>query len=192
MLSDFGPLARPSCAAEAEAQSRLALARGMREAARCQAAAPLDSLAYFPPRILSGSLDQILPEEIFAPVLQCCPYRSDSEDEIFSFLKSAGYGLTFGFQTRDPLRAESWARKARAGNLYLNRNMIGASVGSQPFGGEALSGTGPKIGGPAYMRAFCVERSSSNHIAAVGGSPGSFNGSEDFSLMRFFDFSQEA
>jgi RHH-type transcriptional regulator, proline utilization regulon repressor / proline dehydrogenase / delta 1-pyrroline-5-carboxylate dehydrogenase len=80
-----------------------------------------------------------------------------------------GYGLTLGIQTRIDSRAEALAREARIGNVYVNRNMIGAVVGVQPFGGEGLSGTGPKAGGPNYLPRFCAEQTVTINTAAAGG-----------------------
>ena len=75
-------------------------------------------------------------------------------DQVLADINAQGFGLTFGLQTRIDDRVETVAARIRAGNVYVNRNQIGAIVGSQPFGGEGLSGTGPKAGGPAYLAAF--------------------------------------
>ena len=80
-----------------------------------------------------------------------------------------GYGLTMGLHSRIDGRARSLVRTSGAGNIYVNRNMIGAVVGVQPFGGCGLSGTGPKAGGPHYLSRFGIEYSVSNNISAVGG-----------------------
>jgi delta 1-pyrroline-5-carboxylate dehydrogenase len=80
-----------------------------------------------------------------------------------------GYGLTLGLQTRIDTRAHAWAAAARVGNVYVNRNTIGAVVGLQPFGGEGLSGTGPKAGGPHYLVRFCAERTLTVNTTAAGG-----------------------
>jgi RHH-type transcriptional regulator, proline utilization regulon repressor / proline dehydrogenase / delta 1-pyrroline-5-carboxylate dehydrogenase len=84
-------------------------------------------------------------------------------------VNALGYGLTLGIQTRIDSRAEAMAARARVGNVYVNRNMIGAVVGVQPFGGEGLSGTGPKAGGPHYLLRFCAERTLTVNTAAAGG-----------------------
>ena len=82
---------------------------------------------------------------------------------------AAGYGLTLGIQTRIDSRAQALATAAHVGNIYVNRNMIGAVVGVQPFGGEGLSGTGPKAGGPHYLYRFCAEQTVTVNTTAAGG-----------------------
>ncbi|WP_407074856.1 L-glutamate gamma-semialdehyde dehydrogenase [Roseateles sp.] len=97
-----------------------------------------------------------LGEEIFGPVLHVVRFET-SVDEVIADINALGYGLTLGIQTRIDSRAQRLADEARIGNVYVNRNIIGAVVGVQPFGGEGLSGTGPKAGGPDYLRRFCTE-----------------------------------
>jgi RHH-type proline utilization regulon transcriptional repressor/proline dehydrogenase/delta 1-pyrroline-5-carboxylate dehydrogenase len=97
-----------------------------------------------------------LGEEIFGPVLHVVRFEG-SPDEVIDEINALGYGLTLGIQTRIDSRAQRLADAARIGNVYVNRNIIGAVVGVQPFGGEGLSGTGPKAGGPDYLRRFCAE-----------------------------------
>ena len=84
-------------------------------------------------------------------------------------INALGYGLTLGIQTRIDSRAQDIADAAHIGNIYVNRNMIGAVVGSQPFGGEGLSGTGPKAGGPHYLYRFCAEQTVTVNTTAAGG-----------------------
>ena len=84
-------------------------------------------------------------------------------------INALGYGLTLGIQTRIDSRAVQLAAAARVGNVYVNRNMVGAVVGVQPFGGEGLSGTGPKAGGPHYLLRFCTEQTVSINTTAAGG-----------------------
>ena len=84
-------------------------------------------------------------------------------------VNATGYGLTMGLHSRIDSRARGIVARSGAGNIYINRNMIGAVVGVQPFGGRGLSGTGPKAGGPHYLPRFGTEYSVSNNIAAVGG-----------------------
>lgn len=99
---------------------------------------------------------QHLREEIFGPVLHVVRFDAPV-DEVIQDINALGYGLTLGIQTRIDSRAQRLADEARIGNVYVNRNIIGAVVGVQPFGGECLSGTGPKAGGPDYLRRFCAE-----------------------------------
>jgi RHH-type proline utilization regulon transcriptional repressor/proline dehydrogenase/delta 1-pyrroline-5-carboxylate dehydrogenase len=116
-------------------------------------------------------------EEIFGPVLQVVRWgpgqRGDGAahemDDVVRQINALGYGLTLGVQTRIDSRAQRVADTARVGNVYVNRNMIGAVVGVQPFGGEGLSGTGPKAGGPHYLFRFCAEQTVTVNTAAAGG-----------------------
>ncbi len=107
-------------------------------------------------------------QEIFGPVLQVVRWRGEV-DELVDQVNALGYGLTLGIQTRIDSRARRVADRAHVGNIYVNRNMIGAVVGVQPFGGEGLSGTGPKAGGPHYLYRFCGEQTVTINTAAAGG-----------------------
>ena len=109
-----------------------------------------------------------LREEIFGPVLHVVRWRGEVAD-VVQQINALGYGLTLGIQTRIDSRALRIADTARIGNVYVNRNMIGAVVGVQPFGGEGLSGTGPKAGGPHYLYRFCAEQTLTINTAAAGG-----------------------
>ena len=97
-----------------------------------------------------------LTEEIFGPVLHVATFKADELDAVISAINASGYGLTFGLHTRISSRVRQVSNTVRAGNIYINRNQIGAVVGSQPFGGEGLSGTGPKAGGPHYLPRFTL------------------------------------
>jgi len=105
---------------------------------------------------------------VFGPVLHVVRWRGDVAD-VIAQVNALGYGLTLGIQTRIDSRALRLAQAARIGNVYVNRNMIGAVVGVQPFGGEGLSGTGPKAGGPHYLYRFCAEQTLTINTAAAGG-----------------------
>ena len=106
--------------------------------------------------------------EIFGPVLQIVRWSGDPSD-VVAQINALGYGLTMGIQTRIDSRANALAHAAHIGNVYINRNMIGAVVGVQPFGGEGLSGTGPKAGGPHYLYRFCAEQTVTVNTTAAGG-----------------------
>jgi RHH-type transcriptional regulator, proline utilization regulon repressor / proline dehydrogenase / delta 1-pyrroline-5-carboxylate dehydrogenase len=106
--------------------------------------------------------------EIFGPVLQVVRWDGRPED-VIAQINALGYGLTLGIQTRIDSRAQALAGAAHVGNIYINRNMIGAVVGLQPFGGEGLSGTGPKAGGPHYLLRFCAEQTVTVNTTAAGG-----------------------
>ena len=106
--------------------------------------------------------------EIFGPVLQVLRWQGDPL-ALVAQINALGYGLTLGVQTRIDSRAQAIAAAAHVGNVYVNRNMTGAVVGVQAFGGEGFSGTGPKAGGPYYLQRFCAERSLTVNTAAAGG-----------------------
>ncbi|MCE8522515.1 bifunctional proline dehydrogenase/L-glutamate gamma-semialdehyde dehydrogenase PutA [Ruegeria pomeroyi] len=108
------------------------------------------------PTLIKVSGIEALEREIFGPVLHVATFRSDELDQVIGAINATGYGLTFGLQTRIDDRVQHVTEAVHAGNIYVNRNQIGAIVGSQPFGGEGLSGTGPKAGGPNYMARFCA------------------------------------
>ena len=119
-----------------------------------------------------------LRQEIFGPVLHIVRWSGDPADVIAQInalgaaeggIATPGYGLTIGIQTRIDSRAQALARAAHIGNVYINRNQIGAVVGVQPFGGEGLSGTGPKAGGPHYLYRFCSEQTITVNTTAAGG-----------------------
>jgi RHH-type proline utilization regulon transcriptional repressor/proline dehydrogenase/delta 1-pyrroline-5-carboxylate dehydrogenase len=116
-------------------------------------------------------LDRIdrLTREIFGPVLHVVAFRGGEIDAVVDAINRLGYGLTLGVHSRIDATVERIVRRARVGNVYVNRNMIGAVVGVQPFGGEGLSGTGPKAGGPHYLFRFAVERTVTVNTAAAGG-----------------------
>jgi RHH-type proline utilization regulon transcriptional repressor/proline dehydrogenase/delta 1-pyrroline-5-carboxylate dehydrogenase len=135
---------------------------------RWQGEAPKEG-TFFPPTIIELGQDEVLTEEVFGPVLHIKTYKPGRSEDVLREVASSGYGLTFGLHTRITETAERIAVKAPAGNVYVNRNQIGAIVGSQPFGGMGLSGTGPKAGGPHYLLRFTEERVISTNIAAAGG-----------------------
>ena len=116
-------------------------------------------IGYFiPPTVIR--IDSILDmeEEVFGPVLHVASFESNQIETVIEDINRSGYGLTFGLHTRIDNRVQETVNATRVGNLYINRNQIGAIVGSQPFGGEGLSGTGPKAGGPHYLRRFRLAR----------------------------------
>jgi RHH-type proline utilization regulon transcriptional repressor/proline dehydrogenase/delta 1-pyrroline-5-carboxylate dehydrogenase len=110
-----------------------------------------------------------LQREVFGPVVHVLRYRADRLEDLVDSINATGYGLTFGIHTRIDSTARRVAARIHAGNVYVNRNMIGAVVGVQPFGGCGLSGTGPKAGGPHYLHRFAHERTLTVNTAAVGG-----------------------
>jgi RHH-type proline utilization regulon transcriptional repressor/proline dehydrogenase/delta 1-pyrroline-5-carboxylate dehydrogenase len=106
------------------------------------------------PHIFRVSGIEEMEREIFGPVLHVASFEADNIDRVIASINRKGYGLTFGLHTRIEARVQHIVDGVHAGNIYVNRNQIGAVVGSQPFGGEGLSGTGPKAGGPHYLRRF--------------------------------------
>jgi RHH-type transcriptional regulator, proline utilization regulon repressor / proline dehydrogenase / delta 1-pyrroline-5-carboxylate dehydrogenase len=111
----------------------------------------------------------LLHEEVFGPILHVVRYQASHLPNVVEALNDKGFGLTLGLHTRIEQTVDTVRRLARVGNLYVNRNQIGAVVGAQPFGGEGLSGTGPKAGGPHYLHRFAVERVLSRDTTASGG-----------------------
>ncbi len=124
---------------------------------------------FFPPTAFEIDRLDRLHGEVFGPILHVIRYRASRLDGVIDAINATGYGLTLGIHSRIDETARHIASRVRAGNAYVNRSMIGAVVGVQPFGGEGLSGTGPKAGGPHYLRRFAVERTLSVNTAAAGG-----------------------
>ena len=110
-----------------------------------------------------------LEDEVFGPVLHVIRYRAADLDKVLDAINGTGFGLTLGVHSRIDRTQRHIARRVHVGNCYVNRSMIGAVVGVQPFGGEGLSGTGPKAGGPHYLLRFATERTLTINTAAVGG-----------------------
>ena len=110
-----------------------------------------------------------LKKEHFGPILHIIKYKAKDIDKVIQEINNTGYGLTFGIHSRNASFVEYVYSQIHAGNIYINRNQIGAVVGVQPFGGQGLSGTGPKAGGPFYLHSFIHEKTISNNITAIGG-----------------------
>jgi len=110
-----------------------------------------------------------LKEEVFGPILHVVRYRTEALGAMIAQINATGFGLTGGLHSRIESTVRQVERDLHVGNFYVNRSMIGAVVGSQPFGGEGLSGTGPKAGGPHYLPRFAIERVTSNNLTAAGG-----------------------
>jgi len=121
------------------------------------------------PHLFAIESVKALQQEHFGPLLHLVRYRSQELDEHLTQLNSTGFALTLGVHTRIEAMARHIFEAAHAGNVYINRNMIGAVVGVQPFGGYGLSGTGPKAGGPLYLQRFATERVLTINTAATGG-----------------------
>ncbi|MDY6984144.1 MAG: aldehyde dehydrogenase family protein, partial [Pseudomonadota bacterium] len=136
---------------------------------RCTLPAGLEHGTYLAPVAFElASLEQ-LPGEVFGPILHVLRYEAGKRNGVLDALNARGYGLTFGIHSRIDNTIAAVQQRIRAGNVYVNRNIIGAVVGVHPFGGMGLSGTGPKAGGPDYLRRFTVEKTLSFNTTAAGG-----------------------
>jgi RHH-type proline utilization regulon transcriptional repressor/proline dehydrogenase/delta 1-pyrroline-5-carboxylate dehydrogenase len=124
---------------------------------------------YVAPIAFQLPLEALPRTEVFGPVLHVCTYRRQDLEQVLQWMRDTGYGLTLGIHSRIQSFVDEVVAAARVGNIYVNRSMIGAVVGVQPFGGEGLSGTGPKAGGPNYILRFATERTLTVNTAAVGG-----------------------
>jgi RHH-type proline utilization regulon transcriptional repressor/proline dehydrogenase/delta 1-pyrroline-5-carboxylate dehydrogenase len=124
---------------------------------------------FFSPLAVEIGGIEILEREVFGPVLHIVRWKAGELDRMIDAINKTGYGLTLGVHSRIESTQRRIERRVRVGNVYINRNMIGAVVGVQPFGGQGLSGTGPKAGGPHYLHRFATERTLTVNTAAVGG-----------------------
>ncbi|MFC3551284.1 bifunctional proline dehydrogenase/L-glutamate gamma-semialdehyde dehydrogenase PutA [Lysobacter cavernae] len=125
--------------------------------------------SFFAPRAYAlKSLDQ-LRKEVFGPVLHVIRWKADQLDNVIDAINATGYGLTLGIHSRIDETVDKISARAKVGNCYVNRNQIGAVVGVQPFGGQNLSGTGPKAGGPHYLPRFTTEKTITINTTAAGG-----------------------
>ncbi|HEX6994528.1 MAG TPA: bifunctional proline dehydrogenase/L-glutamate gamma-semialdehyde dehydrogenase PutA [Gammaproteobacteria bacterium] len=126
---------------------------------------------FFPPTLIELDHAGDLTREVFGPVLHYVRYAEHRLDDVIDAINATGYGLTLGVHSRIDSVARTVAKRARVGNVYVNRNTIGAQVGVQPFGGVGLSGTGPKAGGPHYLPRFASEQTYTVNTMAIGGNP---------------------
>ncbi|GAB4572915.1 MAG: bifunctional proline dehydrogenase/L-glutamate gamma-semialdehyde dehydrogenase PutA [Rhodothalassiaceae bacterium] len=166
--TDIGPIideaARAGLLAHIERMERVA-----KPVARGHVPESLEHGVYLAPHIYEIDSIAMLEREVFGPVLHVLRYKTEDLPQLMAALSATGYGLTFGIHSRLESREKTLFALSRAGNVYVNRNMIGAVVGVQPFGGSGLSGTGPKAGGPHYLLRFATERVRTINTAAVGG-----------------------
>ena len=186
LSTDVGPIISPEAAAEIEAYCRAAEDSGSL-LHRHNPSEPLrENGSFVAPALIAVDGINALEREVFGPVLHVATYRAGELEAVIEAVNATGYGLTFGIHTRINKRIDAIFGRLRAGNVYANRNQIGAIVGSQPFGGEGLSGTGPKAGGPHYLprfrqqsaqaegsawRGLAQPRHLSEEIAAVAAEP---------------------
>ncbi len=134
---------------------------------------------FFAPRAYQIESLSLLEREVFGPIAHIITYGANRLDEVIDAVNNSGYGLTLGVHTRVDATRRYIQERLRVGNAYVNRNMIGAVVGVQPFGGEGLSGTGPKAGGPRYLHRFATERTISLNTTASGGNAALMSLSEE-------------
>ena len=167
LATDLGPVIDGGAKARLDAH----VARLSREARTLWAGAAPPGL-FVAPHVFEIGRAADLTEEVFGPILHVVRFPADGLDQALSDIRAGGYGLTLGIHSRIESVAERIAAALPHGNVYVNRNMIGAVVGSQPFGGTGLSGTGPKAGGPHYLARFATERTLTVNTAAAGGSVG--------------------
>lgn len=172
--TDIGPVIDEEARAGLEAH-----VQRLRQEGRILRARDVGDLAkkgsYFGPVIAEVPSPDFLVREIFGPILHVYRYDPADLEEVATRLAARGYGLTLGVHSRIERFADDVRALVPAGNVYVNRSMVGAVVGVQPFGGEGLSGTGPKAGGPHALLRFAVERAISINIAAQGGDPALFD-----------------
>lgn len=166
--TDVGPVID----AEAKAGLDLHLAR-MIPKSRLIAQAPMPKATqeghFVQPTALEIRSIKELEREQFGPILHVVRYAARELDNVIDEINGTGYGLTLGIHSRNESHAEALANRLNVGNVYINRNQIGAMVGVQPFGGQGLSGTGPKAGGPHYLHRFVTEKTRTINTTAVGG-----------------------
>jgi RHH-type proline utilization regulon transcriptional repressor/proline dehydrogenase/delta 1-pyrroline-5-carboxylate dehydrogenase len=168
LATDVGPVI------DAEALQRLEIHReGLRREGRilyeCRPPEFAARGQFFPPVLCEIDVISIIKEEIFGPILHLCRFPGSAWPALLAEINASGYGLTSGLHSRIGRRAREFADRVLAGNVYVNRNMVGAVVGVQPFGGRGLSGGGPKAGGPNYLVRFTTEQAVSINTAAIGG-----------------------
>lgn len=143
---------------------------------QCELSEECEQGYFFAPRLYEISDIGVLRDEVFGPVVHVVRYRARDLDRVFAAVNSTGFGLTSGIHSRIQTTAQMAAEAIKAGNIYVNRNTIGAVVGVQPFGGQGLSGTGPKAGGPSYLyRLVKPVGTSDTQLAAVELKPGEGN-----------------
>ncbi|WP_413876044.1 bifunctional proline dehydrogenase/L-glutamate gamma-semialdehyde dehydrogenase PutA [Albidovulum sp.] len=164
LATDIGPVID----AEAEAGIRAHVEKARKEGRLLRQLSVPKTGHFIAPSVIRVTGITDLEREIFGPVLHLATFESDDLPKVISDINSTGYGLTFGLHTRIDNRVQEVTQALHAGNIYVNRNQIGAVVGSQPFGGEGLSGTGPKAGGPDYLPRFTAPLPGASAGAAEG------------------------
>lgn len=168
LSTDVGPVIDDAAGTSLSAHLER-MAKDARIVHRCSLPDATSAGTFFAPTLVEIDDISVLQHEVFGPVLHVLKFKSKHLDKTVAAVNATGYGLTMGLHSRIDSRAAGLVEASGAGNIYINRNMIGAVVGVQPFGGRGLSGTGPKAGGPNYLQRFGSEYTVSNNISAVGG-----------------------
>ena len=168
LATDVGPII-DAPAREALEQHAQRMAREGHLLYQCALPAGTEHGTFFAPRVFQIDGAERLPGEVFGPILHVVRWHADRLDAVLDEIAATGYGLTLGIQSRIDETTRYILARLHIGNSYVNRSMIGAVVGVQPFGGEGLSGTGPKAGGPRYLHRFATERTLSVDTTAAGG-----------------------
>jgi RHH-type proline utilization regulon transcriptional repressor/proline dehydrogenase/delta 1-pyrroline-5-carboxylate dehydrogenase len=168
LSTDVGPVIDADAQAALQAHVDSCAARGW-PVRRAQLPSECAHGSFCAPTLIEIPGMAVLEREFFGPILHVVRYAADQLDAVIDAINASGYGLTLGVHSRVESTWKRIQSRTRAGNCYVNRGMTGAVVGTQPFGGEGLSGTGPKAGGPYYLQRFVVERSLTVNTAAVGG-----------------------
>jgi RHH-type proline utilization regulon transcriptional repressor/proline dehydrogenase/delta 1-pyrroline-5-carboxylate dehydrogenase len=150
-------------------QHELRMRKEAKLLARCELPSSLGNGYFFAPQVYEIQGLSELPEEVFGPVLHVIRYKVADMPQVYSDINASGYGLTLGIHSRIDGFAREVFNSTRVGNTYINRNMVGAVVGVNPFGGQGLSGTGPKAGGPHYLLRFATEKTRTDNVVAKGG-----------------------
>jgi len=168
LSTDVGPVIDvPSCQSLEEHAARMDKEAKLINIAKLSPGS--ENGTFFLPRAYEIPSIKLLTHEVFGPALHVVRWKSDELDDVIDAINGTGFGLTLGVHSRIDGTIEHIAKRAKVGNTYVNRNQIGAVVGVQPFGGENLSGTGPKAGGPHYLLRFATERTLTVNTTAAGG-----------------------
>jgi RHH-type proline utilization regulon transcriptional repressor/proline dehydrogenase/delta 1-pyrroline-5-carboxylate dehydrogenase len=168
LATDVGPVIDEAARSMLDAHWQ-AIRRVGRVISECKLPPACEHGTFFAPRAVEIDSLSHLTREVFGPILHVVRFDADQLDTLVDNINATGYGLTLGVHSRIDETIERVTARARVGNIYVNRNMIGAVVGVQPFGGEGLSGTGPKAGGPHYLHRFATERCVATDTTAQGG-----------------------
>jgi RHH-type proline utilization regulon transcriptional repressor/proline dehydrogenase/delta 1-pyrroline-5-carboxylate dehydrogenase len=178
LSTDIGPVIDLAARQKLE-QHELRMSKEAKLLARCELGEEHRKGYFFAPQAYEIEKLSQLPEEVFGPVLHIIRYKGSDITPVLEQVNASGFGLTLGVHSRIDGFARDVFRHTRVGNTYINRNMVGAVVGVNPFGGQGLSGTGPKAGGPNYLMRFATEKTRTDNVVAKGGNTQLFTLQED-------------